>query len=165
MPWICPDCRSSFGTPSPNHECAAVLPFTIGSETPDGGPQREMQQRAVSHEVQLEEALRWALRLVLTATRGRVGHERTIDPRTFHRAIRTYRPKSKFPHITRLDEIDYACRAAERLINQATGIYPKLPGRYSSSADVLVKAEAIYDRIVQVAREHGVDISTETPTA
>ena len=102
---------------------------------------------------------------MLSGTGVRDGHESSIDPRAFHSAIRVYRPKDKFDHvgktcnITRLDEKDYACRAAERILNQAYGTVQKLPGGRSKEPAITVRLNALYAAIRERANAEKVDLS------
>ncbi|GEJ56660.1 hypothetical protein [Anaeromyxobacter diazotrophicus] len=170
MYWKCPGCGSLFIDKRAAHECAADEQFTIRGELPDGEPlpkgARAERERAVQQDVPVAEALVIAFHLVLSATGMRDGFECDIDPSSFRKAIRRFRPASKFPgRITEMDDKMYACRVAHRLLNQAFGQQLNFAGGYGSEAATDQRARAIYEWIRERAALEKIHPHTGASTA
>ena len=101
--------------------------------------------------------------LVLTVL-GRQGSLSTnIDPGEFHAAIRKryplgYYDRSPNQPISDLDEWQYACRVAERLLAQLEGRHLKLEGGYNSEEQAKVRAAAILKAMQEIAAKRGITI-------
>lgn len=142
----------------------AAAPFQLLGETPNGGPGPDTAPaiRGGIPPEKVEEVLRAALDLILSATGPRHATRSSIDVGSFDQAIRTFMPAGHYERspnqaISVMDYKMYACRVVHRLLNQVTGKKLAVAGAYSSHVAVNARAEALCESLLDVAADHQIE--------
>jgi hypothetical protein len=136
-------------------------PLRILDEVPNGGPGPDSAPavRGGIPPDKVEEVLRTALDVILTATGPRHGANSSIDVRSFDEAIRTFMPLGHYERspnqaISVMDYKMYACRLVHRVLNQVAGRKIVVGGAYNSHLAVNARADALCEALLDLAADH-----------